>query len=71
MENVCVHVNSRYVESSKHDLDVYDAYTLQHAVQSLAWHINFWAEIGKPDKAQPYIDFKNRIKKHLLGNRYA
>ena len=65
---VSVHVNSRYVDSNKHDLDVYDSYTLQRAIQSLAWHINFWMDEGKPEKAQPYIDFKNRIKKHLEGS---
>lgn len=62
---ICVHVNSRYVESSKHDLDVYDRYTLDRAVQSLAWHINHWMEAGEPEKAAPYVEFKNRIKKHL------
>jgi hypothetical protein len=66
METVCVHVNSRYVESNKHDLDVYDSYTLQCAIQSLARHINGWMEMGKPEMAQPYLDFKNRIKQHLL-----
>jgi hypothetical protein len=68
METVCVHVNSRYVDSNKHDLDVYDSYTLQCAIQSLARDINGWMEMGKPEKAQPYLDFKNRIKKHLLEN---
>jgi len=65
METICVHVNSRYVDNNKHDLDVYDSYTLRCAIQSLAWHINQWMEMGEPEKAQPYLDFKNRINKHL------
>lgn len=68
MEIICVHVNSRYVESNKHDLDVYDSYTLQCAIQSLARRINSWMDLGEPEKAQPYLDFKNRIKKHLSEN---
>ena len=62
---VCVHVNSRYVDSDKHDLDEYDTHTLQCAVQSLTWHINQWVKMGNPEKAQPYLDFKSRIKNHL------
>ena len=63
--NVCVHVNSRYVDSKTHDLDVYDIYTLGCAIQACARHINTWMEMGKPEKAQPYVDFKKRIKDHL------
>lgn len=62
---VCVHVNSRYVASDKYDLDVYDRYTLDCAVRSLAGQINMWMEMGKPEKAQPYVEFKERIKRHL------
>ena len=65
MESVCVHVNSRYVESNVHDLDVYDTYTLQRAVQSLAGHINNRMAEGKPEEAAPYVAFKERIKRHL------
>ena len=64
-EHVCVHVNSKYVESNVYDLDVYDFVTLSRAVQSLAGHANSWMEQGKPEKAEPYIQFKNRIKRHL------
>ena len=66
-EHVCVHVNSKYVESSVHDLDVYDYTTLSRAVQSLAGHANMWVKMGKPEKAEPYTQFKNRIKRHLNG----
>lgn len=66
-EHVCVHVNSRYVESNVYDLDVYDYVTLSAAVRSLAGHSNSWMEQGKPEKAEPYIQFKNRIKRHLAG----
>lgn len=66
-EHVCVHVNSKWVESDVHDLDVYDYATLSAAVRSLAGHINNWMEQGKPEKAEPYIQFKNRIKRHLNG----
>jgi hypothetical protein len=64
-DSICVHVNSRYVESHVHDLDVYDRYTLQRAVQSLAGHINYYMAEGKPEKAAPYTAFKERIKRHL------
>ena len=60
-----VHVNSRWVDTSVYDLDVYDKHTLREAIQSLAWHINFWMARDKPDKAQPYIEGKQRIKKYL------
>ena len=62
---VCVHVNSRYVWSDKYDLDVYDRYTLECAVRSLAGQINQWMEMGKPENATPYVEFKERIKRHL------
>lgn len=62
-----VHVNSRYVDTDTYDLDVYDSYTLSKAIQSLAQHINTWVELGQPEKAQPYIIGKNRIKHHLRG----
>lgn len=60
-----VHVNSRWVDTSVYDLDVYDRYTLECAICSLAWHINQWVKRGKPDKARPYIEAKNRIKLHI------
>ena len=60
-----VHVNSRWVNTDAYDLDVYDRHTLREAVKSLARHINYWMERDKPDKAQPYIEGKLRIKKHL------
>lgn len=60
-----VHVNSRYVDTDTPDLDVYDYFTLERAIQSLAGHSNEWILQGKPEMAQPYIDGKNRIKRHL------
>jgi len=65
---VCVHVNSKYVSSDVYDLDVYDYYTLERAVMHCAGHINEWMELGKPEMAQPYVDFKARIKAHLGRN---
>jgi hypothetical protein len=62
-----IHVNSRYIDTDTHDLDVYDFYSLNRAITSLADHINFWMGEGKPEMAQPYIDGKNRIKRHLGG----
>lgn len=63
-----VHTNSRWVDTSVYDLDVYDTYTLECAIRSLAWHINFWRERDKPEKAEPYIQGKARIKKYLSKN---
>lgn len=60
-----VHVNSRWVDTSVYDLDVYDRHTLECAIYSLAWHINTWINTDEPEKAQPYVEAKNRIKKHL------
>lgn len=62
---VSVHVNSRYVDSDKYDLDVYDRYTLERAIMSLANSINYYMSRGRVEEAQPYLDFKNRIKNHL------
>jgi len=49
-------------------LDVYDYYTLERAVMHCAGHINEWMKLGKPEMAQPYVDFKARIKAHLGRN---
>lgn len=65
---VCVHVNRRYVQSDVYDLDVYDATTLDFAVLSCAGHINFWVGQNRPDKARPYVAFKDRIEAHLRGD---
>lgn len=62
---ISVHVNSRYVDSDKYDLDVYDRYTLECAIMSLARNVNLYMAEGRPEEAQPYLDFKNRIKRHL------
>jgi len=67
MESVAVHINDIYVDSDTYDLDVYDRYTLERAIQSLARSVNFWLKRDKPEKAEPYIKFKNRIKAHLYG----
>ena len=64
-ENICVHVNSRYVESTTIDLDVYDTATLCRAMQSLAGHAESWNKQGLPERAAPYTAFKGRIKRHL------
>ena len=64
-EHVVVHVNSRYVDSEVHDLDVYDSFTLDWAIRSLAGHVNYWHKEGQPEKAEPYVKFKNRIKAHM------
>ena len=71
MKAVSVHVNSRYVDSTVYDLDVYDTYTLQRAVMALASQINFWMKEGEPDMAEPYVLFKERIKRHIGGLNYA
>lgn len=64
-KTVCVHVNSRYVESNVEDLDVYDYATLSRAVQHLAAHAEDWRKMNRPDMAAPYTAFKERIKKHI------
>ena len=70
-QEVAVHVNSKTVKSNVYDLDVYDTYTLQRAVMSLASQINFWMAEGRPEMAEPYGLFKERIKRHIGGNHYA
>jgi hypothetical protein len=68
MKKITLHVNSRYVESDTPDLDVYDRPTLERAVQSLAENVNFWLKRDDPEKAEPHVKFKNRIKLHLSTN---
>jgi hypothetical protein len=65
---VCVHVNSRYVQSDVRDLDVFDRYTLECAVRSCAGQANTLLDLGLNKEALLYVAFKNRIKDHLKEN---
>ena len=67
MDNIVVHIENAYIESDTYDLDVYDRHTLERAIRSLAGSVNFWIKRGKPEEAEPYVKFKNRIKTHLYG----